>query len=437
MKRRKRLKSWQRDRLKVLIILLVMVVVVGWLPARRISMSIDIRDEINTIRMAGHPTTIEELDALKESVPEEANAAPLYLEAVTTYDTAYISIPSETLELLPLSGNEPVDPGIVSDEAAWSAITTFLDLNAQTLTTLHQAATYPECRYPTEYRQGSGTWPTALERLPNLTRLLCLEAMVSTHHQDTAATEKALASAMAVTRSVQSERNSWSYATRGECVRTIVTTLAWCLSRSNFDDDTLRRISKTFFELDDSENVRPALIVDRAYILISLEDSLHGSRDVVDIILGTIEQLTISILGAHAELMEAADLPRHEGLLAMSETMERLNEDFMYPLFSAFWKPSLEPFANLEAQAAMGGSILAIQRYQLKNGNIPAKLSDLVPEYLEAAPVDPYDGQPLRYDTQGSGYQLYSVGKNRKDDEAHPKKDIAVFVGNPVKLREH
>jgi len=61
---------------------------------------------------------------------------------------------------------------------------------------------------------------------------------------------------------------------------------------------------------------------------------------------------------------------------------------------------------------------IAIRRYQLDHANTaPSSLADLVPKYLSAVPLDPMDGKPLRYSTNGAGdYTLYSVGKDGVDD---------------------
>jgi len=59
-------------------------------------------------------------------------------------------------------------------------------------------------------------------------------------------------------------------------------------------------------------------------------------------------------------------------------------------------------------------TILALRAYQLTHGKLPADLNTLVPEFLEAVPVDDFDGKPLRY---SAGKKIvYSVGKNLKDD---------------------
>lgn len=57
---------------------------------------------------------------------------------------------------------------------------------------------------------------------------------------------------------------------------------------------------------------------------------------------------------------------------------------------------------------------IACQRYERKNGRLPAKLDDLAPEFIEAVPSDPFDGQPLRYSRERR--IVWAVGENLKDD---------------------
>ena len=53
-------------------------------------------------------------------------------------------------------------------------------------------------------------------------------------------------------------------------------------------------------------------------------------------------------------------------------------------------------------------------------GQLPENLEALVPDYLPAPLVDPYDGQPLRYDKE----KLWSVGVNLTDDGGETRDDI-------------
>ena len=61
---------------------------------------------------------------------------------------------------------------------------------------------------------------------------------------------------------------------------------------------------------------------------------------------------------------------------------------------------------------------IALKRYEMKYGQLPEKLSDLVPEFLAVLPCDFMDGQTLRYrcDWSTGSFTLYSVGADGCDD---------------------
>ena len=62
--------------------------------------------------------------------------------------------------------------------------------------------------------------------------------------------------------------------------------------------------------------------------------------------------------------------------------------------------------------------MLAVERYRLKHdGAVPTSLADGSADLSGGVPEDPFDGQPLRYrKLPASGYTVYSVGTDRKDD---------------------
>jgi len=82
---------------------------------------------------------------------------------------------------------------------------------------------------------------------------------------------------------------------------------------------------------------------------------------------------------------------------------------------------------RVEAAKQMTVTAIALKRYQLKHGNYPADLNSLVPEFLPAVPLDPVDGQPLRYRRNADGtFLLYSVGENGVDDGGDPSLEKGV-----------
>jgi hypothetical protein len=61
-----------------------------------------------------------------------------------------------------------------------------------------------------------------------------------------------------------------------------------------------------------------------------------------------------------------------------------------------------------------GSIILALRQFELMNGHLPELLDELVPEYLQDVPLDPYDDKPMRWNKESS--KVYSVGRNLRDD---------------------
>jgi hypothetical protein len=59
---------------------------------------------------------------------------------------------------------------------------------------------------------------------------------------------------------------------------------------------------------------------------------------------------------------------------------------------------------------------LAIRLYREDTGKLPSRLAELVPAYLPAVPLDPYDKQPLRYRVEGDRFVLYSIGSDGTDN---------------------
>ena len=54
-----------------------------------------------------------------------------------------------------------------------------------------------------------------------------------------------------------------------------------------------------------------------------------------------------------------------------------------------------------------------------------------MPEFVPSVPLDPVDGQPLRYLANADGtFLLYSVGENGKDDGGDPSLEKGVTGSN-------
>jgi hypothetical protein len=125
-----------------------------------------------------------------------------------------------------------------------------------------------------------------------------------------------------------------------------------------------------------------------------------------------------------------ADLRKNQnGLLGELETMKRaekrmqshagqptyeLNEELM-PIYSQ----TVSALIRMQVQRDLRDASLRLLDYRKAQGRFPGVLSDLP----GALPRDLYTESPFRYSRSGTGFLLYSVGDNRKDDRGNSDKD--------------
>jgi len=76
-----------------------------------------------------------------------------------------------------------------------------------------------------------------------------------------------------------------------------------------------------------------------------------------------------------------------------------------------------------DAYVRMARVVLALSLYHADAGAYPPSLDALVPAYLPAVPLDPYDGKALRYKRGSAGYVLYAIGEDRVDNGGVPYRD--------------
>jgi hypothetical protein len=74
----------------------------------------------------------------------------------------------------------------------------------------------------------------------------------------------------------------------------------------------------------------------------------------------------------------------------------------------------LEKKCAIECNISAAKLTIACILYKRTHGRFPESLSALIPEYIEAVPVDPYDGEPFRYDPDKK--IIYAAGLNLIDE---------------------
>jgi hypothetical protein len=126
----------------------------------------------------------------------------------------------------------------------------------------------------------------------------------------------------------------------------------------------------------------------------------------------------------------AADLPVLERLArfrAIEGELDRLSllhvtAKTWLPIFSSSTVFEVDP--GIRVQSDLARTALAIERFRLPTDELPAHLEELVPRYLAQVPLDPFDGQPVRYRRRPAGYLLYSVGADGQDNDGREQDEV-------------
>ncbi len=125
-------------------------------------------------------------------------------------------------------------------------------------------------------------------------------------------------------------------------------------------------------------------------------------------------------LPKYAELEAQALLPYFESRSLLRGQAQEMNKLPWYAFLSKAmvgdFESSFLKEAQLEATLLAARTGLACRLYKSHNGAYPVSLDALVPGILSEAPIDPFTGKPLIYRREGTGFIVYSLGSNQKDD---------------------
>ena len=150
---------------------------------------------------------------------------------------------------------------------------------------------------------------------------------------------------------------------------------------------------------------------------------------------------------AFANWLEQSDLPRWKrtklasrfGFRTPPSKPGRLSAPELESLIMSFdlarsWLPALSQFEEaVDREAARRAALrltLAAQRYRRHHGDWPVKLEDLVPDFIDKLPSDPFgkSGESLQLKRDGDELLIYSLGPNEVDDGGKVEHDH----GSPV-----
>ncbi len=126
------------------------------------------------------------------------------------------------------------------------------------------------------------------------------------------------------------------------------------------------------------------------------------------------------LLAMMGKLVDNARLPLEEQL----DAEEKLNAEIKKQVARTYIARLLLPATSKVSEAVRRKvanvrcmlALMAVERYRRQQGAWPKSLAELTPKLLQAVPLDPYDGKPLRYKAVPDGVIVYSIGPDRTDN---------------------
>lgn len=396
--------------------------------------------KLAAIRAQGLPISLVELNTFYEAVPDEENAA-LLLNQVSRhivnwpyYDT-HIGISRTSL----LYATNPITP------QAKAALSNLISSNQPALKLIHKATDRSRFRYPLDFTQDPAASINHWGEMKKLVQLLRLESL---NHFAEDRKVKALNSVRAslfVIRSMDGEPVQSSLHAQYACAAIALSGLEELLQRADFTAADLQSLQDDIHTLENSLDITRVLHGTRAYTLGSwptLASSVAArSGYAIATPFGSFpafvqrrawqmyeqgghkEADLLNFLDLYEEILAIAKLPSQEALVA-SQNLEKQLKASLKPSMNMIKTTSelsllLQIFPKQAALLAVlrnAQTALAVERFRLENNRLPDGLGEIIPQYLSAAPIDPFTGHPLQYRFTEHGFRVYCFGEDGQDD---------------------
>jgi hypothetical protein len=403
---------------------------------------------------------LEDIEVARDNIPEEENSARIVVAAgkLLPRDWPPKALGDLFTHLAPAELLSPED---------FATLKQGLESIRPALDEAHKLARMPRGRHRIVYERN--TLQTLLKDQAETRRiatLLALDALVYNQNGDGT---KALASCAAVlnaARSLGDEPTTISQLIRSACVIVACQAIERSLARNEPPPKDLTNLQRNL----EMEDAHPDLLIvmrgERAMshaLFNAIESGDVSLNGLVGVRWDWFHYALISIwrldtyddhvlmLSLMARAIANAQLPMHEQIEAERQLDQAIQEvrhqprpplltGLLMPTMSKQGESSRRKHANLRCTIAA----LAAERYRQAHKKWPDSLDKLCPQFMDAVPLDPFNGESIRYRRTEDGVIIYSVGSDRTDDSgnldpAHPNQpgvDIGFRLWDVAKRRQ-
>lgn len=376
-----------------------------------------------------------EIEVARAIVPDAENSAPIVLAAAAL-------MPKNWRAGLEIAGAPPLEERLAElpplqfpDEADLFEMRAALTKVAAALEKARGLADRPRGRYVVAWSDDViGTLVAHVEHPRAVVPMLTLDALLRGYDGDTEGAVRSCRAALNAGRSLGDEPMTISQLIRAGCALHAVRALERVLATGTASPRTLEEMQHLLADEASQPMLLRSLRDARVCYFQPLELMRTGKFN------RATYKIATSMLGEtgdgwidrrHARASQAAYLRWSTAMVEIAklptETQDERLRELAMPTQQlpaliagltgrADWVKTARKFNQAHAELRCATAALAAERYRLAEGNWPDRLDALVPRYLAAVPIDPFDGQPLRLRRLDDGLVIYSVGPDRADD---------------------
>lgn len=392
-----------------------------------------LESRFDKIRKAGYPTNPEELNNFYTKIPDYENSALIYEEAYVNFVTSPPDIDNNMLIVCGYAQMPPDTEPLDQEKKVMAA--RYLSDNSKSLDLLHEAAKSPKARYNVDF---TNLLIKHLSNTRQAARLFEMKGIVALENSDSAEFVESIKDSVALSCSLDNEPTIISTLVQIATQAISLDSLQRALTRNEFTDDQLRQLYDAFGKYEEYRGLQRGFIGERCFIKnFGLYEFCNTSElPLYKIFLEHASIIFYKVSGMQKinqagylnllnEIIDMSTPPPDEMLKKSKEIQKKLNS---FPKYMSTCRDSAGGIIRVFdkkclalANTACNRAALAVERYRLKYGKLPDKLSDLKGEFVEKTPLDPFDGKELRYKKLDKGYMIYSVGSDCVDNGGTPE----------------
>jgi hypothetical protein len=422
--------------------LLAVAAFVGWLAYRHVERARDLRAALAEVEAADPRWRVVQLEADRAPVPDKENSAAVVRRIVARLRPADPGQP-QRLEAV----SAALVPNVRLTDEQYAVLIDALEGAESGIGPALALADYPRGRHPVTYApDGIST------RLPHMSDLSAVHdrvlrplLLVLTHEGDDAGAVRACRATLNLGRSLGDEPFLVTQLVRARYAREAIRGAERVLAQGEVSDADLAALQHDLATEAEYDGWRPGVRGERTMLFGFTEAVRTGAikpsglrrmdpngaprpttrvgraREWLEDRFGIdVRPAQAWLLRHYTRLIETARLPwpeRRAALAALAPDPAGVPELARLVLLNE--AQTAKSFQTAQARGRSAVAAVASERCRLRHGDWPKSLTDLVPELLPAVPLDPFNGQPLRYRRLADGVAIYSVGADGTDDGGH------------------